>query len=148
MNVPETRDTPATTSDLADRSDPADRADRADLVDAVASAVRAVPGVADLHAGVFGEVGTYLPGRRVAGITIGPGGAEIHVALLIGHPVRQTAALVRAAVAPLTGGPVHVTVEDVVADPGPDPDPASGPAATPTGPAGPVDGPGTTGGGA
>lgn len=148
MNVPETRDTPATTSDLADRSDPADRADRADLVDAVASAVRAVPGVADLHAGVFGEVGTYLPGRRVAGITIGPGGAEIHVALLIGYPVRQTAALVRAAVAPLTGGPVHVTVEDVVADPGPDPDPASGPAATPTGPAGPVDGPGTTGGGA
>ena len=38
--------------------------------DVVAAAVRSVPGVAGLHAGMFGEVGTYLPGRRVAGIRI------------------------------------------------------------------------------
>lgn len=87
---------------------------RADLVDALAAAVRAVPGVADLHAGVFGEVGTYLPGRRVAGITLGPEGAQVHVTLVMGHPVREAAAQVREAVVVLAPGPVHVTVEDVV----------------------------------
>ncbi len=119
MNVPEPPSTDV--SDLPQTSPVS--SDRADLVDAVADAVRAVPGVADLHAGVFGEVGTYLPGRRIAGISIGAGGAEIHVALLMGYPVRETAALLRGAVAPLTGGPVHVTVEDVVAEPDPGPDP-------------------------
>ena len=44
----------------------------ADEVDLLAAAVRAVPGVAALHPGMFGEVGTYLPGRRVPGIrTVG-----------------------------------------------------------------------------
>jgi len=118
MTAPETRPVPTPTSSPGE------------LVDAVSAAVRTVPGVADLHAGVFGEVGTYLPGRRVAGITIGDGGAEIHVALLVGYPVRETAAMVRAAVAPLTGGPVHVTVEDVVASAGPDPDPVPRSSAT------------------
>ena len=39
-----------------------------DIADRVAAAVIAVPGVAFLHGGVFGEIGTYLPGRRVSGV--------------------------------------------------------------------------------
>jgi len=89
-----------------------------DLVEAVAQAVREVPGVAGLHGGMFGEVGTYLPGRRVQGIRHTPEGTDVHVTLLFGVPVRETAVQIRHAVAVLTGGPVHVTVEDVVADAG------------------------------
>jgi hypothetical protein len=36
-------------------------------------------GVATLWPGTFGEIATYLPGRRVPGVRIGPGAAEIHV---------------------------------------------------------------------
>ena len=41
-----------------------------ELADSIAAAVLAVPGVAALHPGMFGEVGTYLPGRRVTGVRI------------------------------------------------------------------------------
>jgi uncharacterized alkaline shock family protein YloU len=86
--------------------------------DVVAAAVKSVPGVAELHAGMFGEVGTYLPGRRVAGIRIGDGVTDIHVTLVLGTPVRETAARIRDVVARLVGGNVDVTVEDVVAPSG------------------------------
>ena len=36
-------------------------------------------GVATLWPGTFGEIATYLPGRRVPGVRIGPGSAEIHL---------------------------------------------------------------------
>ena len=45
----------------------------------LAAAVLAVPGVAALHPGMFGEVGTYLPGRRVAGIRITDNVVDVHV---------------------------------------------------------------------
>lgn len=83
--------------------------------DVVAAAVQSVPGVAGLHAGMFGEVGTYLPGRRVPGIRIGDGVTEIHVTLFFGAAVRETAARVREVVAGVVGGTVNVTVEDVIA---------------------------------
>ena len=57
--------------------------------DVVAAAVRAVPGVADLHAGMFGEVGTYLPGRRVSGVRLGEADTDIHVSIVFGAPVRK-----------------------------------------------------------
>lgn len=82
--------------------------------DAVAAAVAAVPGVAKLHAGMFGEVATYLPGRRVSGIRFADNGTEIHVSLEFGVPIRETASSVRAAVSAVVAGPVHVTVEDVL----------------------------------
>ena len=82
--------------------------------DAVAAAVTAVPGVAELHPGMFGEVGTYLPGRRVPGVRIAVGRTEVHVSLVYGVPVRPTAARIRDAVADVVGGPVDVTVEDVI----------------------------------
>jgi uncharacterized alkaline shock family protein YloU len=82
--------------------------------DVVAAAVRSVAGVAGLHPGMFGEVGTYLPGRRVPGIRIEGDVTEVHVTLFFGAAVRETAARVRDVVAGVVGGTVNVTVEDVV----------------------------------
>ncbi len=82
--------------------------------DVVAAAVRGVPGVADLHAGMFGEVGTYLPGRRIPGVRLGEADTDIHLSIVFGAPVRETAQAVRRAVAPLVVGPVHVSIEDVL----------------------------------
>lgn len=82
-------------------------------VDDIAALVLAVPDVVRLHAGRFGEVATYLPGRRVTGIKLGVDAVEVHV-VIAGHtPVRQTAQLIHAAVATLVATPVHVYVEDV-----------------------------------
>jgi len=85
------------------------------MADVVAAAVRGVPGVADLHAGMFGEVGTYLPGRRVPGIRLGDDVTEVHVTLVFGAAVRETAARIRDVVGTIIGTPVDVTIEDVVA---------------------------------
>ena len=82
--------------------------------DDVAQAVLAVPGVAALHGGMFGEVGTYLPGRRVRGVRLTEDSTDVHVSVLLGYPVRQTADQIRRAVSQLVAGPVHVVVEDVV----------------------------------
>ena len=84
------------------------------VVDAVAAAVLAVDGVVALHGGALGEVGTYLPGRRVPGIRTDGDGTEIHVTVAYGTDVRPAADRVRAAVTGLVTPPVHVTIEDVV----------------------------------
>ncbi|MCW2866980.1 MAG: hypothetical protein JWR20_1168 [Marmoricola sp.] len=81
--------------------------------DRVASAALAVPGVTGLHAGSFGEVGTYLVGRQVHGVRLRPDGAEVHVTVAMGRPLLEVAQAVRAAVAPLVEGEVTVVVEDV-----------------------------------
>ncbi|MCK0517427.1 Asp23/Gls24 family envelope stress response protein [Williamsia sp. DF01-3] len=84
-------------------------------VDQIAAVVTAVPGVAGLHAGMFGEVATYLPGRRVPGVRIADAGAiDVHVSVRIGAPIRDTAAAIRRAVSAVHDGAVNVTVEDVV----------------------------------
>lgn len=89
-------------------------ADHADtLVDRLEAAVLAVDGVEGLHAGVLGEVATYLPGRRVGGLRLRDGGCEVHVVLGFASPVVETADRVRDAVRGLVDGPVDVTVEDV-----------------------------------
>lgn len=83
--------------------------------DRVAAVVRATPGVADLHAGMFGEVGTYLPGRRVPGIRIDGDTVQIHFSALVGAPIRDVAAAVRRAVtAEYPALTVDVVVEDVI----------------------------------
>lgn len=82
--------------------------------DAIAGAVLAVDGVADLYGGLFGEVGTYLPGRRIPGIRVDDAGnAEVHVVLQWGVPVPAAAEAVRRAVSLLVPGTVHVVVDDV-----------------------------------
>ncbi|MEW9267150.1 hypothetical protein AB1207_20555 [Kineococcus endophyticus] len=105
------------------------------MADDLADVVRAVPGVSDLHPGALGEIGTYLPGRRVAGIRLrdealsGAAGSaepnrypvEVHVVLQAGAPIRETAHAVHAAVAQrlATAGlhpAVLVNVADIAAD--------------------------------
>ena len=88
--------------------------DPVDAVDTIAAAVTAVDGVAGLHGGMFGEVGTYLPGRRVAGITTRSDVTEVHVTLDFGSDIRSVADQVRHVVSSIVEGPVNVVVEDVV----------------------------------
>lgn len=85
--------------------------------DEVARAVRGVPGVASLHTGTFGEVATYLPGRRVEGVRLRDDTAEVHVVLVYGTPVLPAADAIRTAVQALVDTPVHVAVQDVVEEP-------------------------------
>ena len=85
-----------------------------ELADDIESLVRATPGVTGLHPGMFGEVATYLPGRRVAGIRVADGVVDVHVIVDATAPMRSTAAAVRAAVASaVPGSSVNVTVEDI-----------------------------------
>lgn len=94
------------------------RYDDGSAADTVAGVVRAVPGVADLHTGMFGEVATYLPGRRVNGVRVADGHADVHITIAPQAPVRETAAAVRAAVAAAFPGLlVDVTVEDIASGP-------------------------------
>lgn len=79
----------------------------------IAAAVAAVPEVAGLHGGAFGEAATYLPGRRVPGIRITDTQVAVHVTA---HwPLRLDAltAAVRTAVATVTTLPVAIAVEDL-----------------------------------
>ncbi len=84
-----------------------------DPVDRVAEVVVGVAGVTGLHAGSFGEVATYLPGRSVAGVRQRDGVTEVHVTVAMGTAIPATARQVRDAVEALTGDEVHVVVEDV-----------------------------------
>jgi len=87
-----------------------------DVSDRIAAAVRGVSGVADLHSGMFGEIGTYLPGRRVPGIRVAEGVAEVHISVVFGVSIGDTAAAVRSAVGAQLPDvtTVNVIVEDVV----------------------------------
>lgn len=91
-----------------------------EVADRIAAAALAVPGVAGLHSGRFGEVATYLPGRRVLGVRLGPDVVEVHVSIAYPAPVLETANRIHTAVGPLAPSPLEVTIEDIV---GPDADP-------------------------
>jgi hypothetical protein len=79
----------------------------------VAAVVLAVPGVVRLHGGRFGELATYLPGRRVTGVRIDDDGTEVHVVLSDLVPIPGTAAQVQRAVSAVAPMPVRVHVEDI-----------------------------------
>jgi hypothetical protein len=85
-----------------------------EVVELIALAVRACPAVAELHPGQFGQTTTYLPGRRVAGVTTSP--EEIVVGVVGRYPtsVAVMAAEIRAAVNLVAPGvPVSVIIEDL-----------------------------------
>jgi hypothetical protein len=66
---------------------------------------------------MFGEVGTYLPGRRVTGVRVTDDTIDVHLVVDADAKVRETAAAVRQAVA--DAYPTHavdVTVEDLAPD--------------------------------
>jgi hypothetical protein len=98
----------------AGRPDVAGRADaEPDLAEILAEAVLAVDGVESLHPGLFGEVGSYLPGRRVPGIRLHEHTTEVHVVLRWGVPARAIADAVRQAAARVRPGQVDVVIGDV-----------------------------------
>ncbi|OXM66376.1 MULTISPECIES: hypothetical protein [Amycolatopsis] len=80
--------------------------------DRIAAAVRSLPVIADLDSG-HGEIATYLPGRRVAGVRIRPD--EITIGVVSRYPatVAEIDAAVRAAVGAVDR-PVRVAVMDIV----------------------------------
>lgn len=85
-------------------------------VELAASAALAVPGVSGLHGGEFGTVATYLPGRRVTGITLQEDACAVHVTLRYPADLFVTADRVRDAVQAIVGVRVDVTVEDLTND--------------------------------
>jgi len=98
-------------------AEPANGSDGRDQVDIdlLAQTVIAVRGVHDLHAGVMGEVTTYMPGRRVNGVRLRQSGCDIHIVIDYGVAIAATTDLVRNAVRPFITGPVDVIVEDIAA---------------------------------
>ncbi len=84
-------------------------------VDLLAAAVQACPSVAGLHGGRFGEVATYLPGRRVLGVRVTATAVDVHVTGWFPATTLQIATQIRAAVAPwAAGSAVDVTIEDML----------------------------------
>lgn len=83
-------------------------------VDAVAAAVMGCAGVAALDGGPFGDVVSYLPGRKVAGVVSGHGRVTVQVRSRWGVPAADLAARIAVVLAPLTGSrPVDVVIADV-----------------------------------
>jgi len=88
------------------------------VADAVAAAVVACPLVAGLHGGRYGQITTYLPGRRVPGVSITEDEARIGVVARYPAALDALGAQVRTAVTSLIPAvPVSVSVEDVTPPP-------------------------------
>lgn len=83
-------------------------------VDLVAERAGRCRSVARLSGGLYGEVASYLPGRRVRGVRTADGQVEVHVVACWDVPVADVAAEVREAVGPIAGGlPINVCIDDV-----------------------------------
>ncbi|CAM2834162.1 Asp23/Gls24 family envelope stress response protein [Prescottella defluvii] len=78
-----------------------------------AQAALAVPQVVGLHGGEFGEVATYLPGRRVTGVRIDDTRCSVHVTVRYPADLFATAERIRDAVREVVSVPVDVTIEDL-----------------------------------
>ena len=92
-------------------------ADPPTLAEQVAAAVGAHPSVVRLHGGTFGDLATYLPGRRLVGVRLGTAGepVELGVVLLLDRPIPGVVRSLRRVVSRICGGaPVDVTVGDVI----------------------------------
>jgi hypothetical protein len=85
----------------------------ADLADAVSEAALACPGVVRLASDA--SAATYLPGRRVDGVSLTDEVCEVAVVLRLGGaPLPELAERVRAAVEPLVGARrVDIVIRDV-----------------------------------
>lgn len=83
-------------------------------VDLIAAAVLRCPGVASLHSGGLSPVVTYLPGRRVSGVSTDGSTVRVAVVAAYGLPMAALATQVRSALAALAAGRVvDVLVADV-----------------------------------
>ena len=89
-------------------------------VDAVAAAVLGCAGVAGLDGGRFGEMASYLPGRKVEGVVTSGGRVKVQIRARWAVPVPELAALIRTILMPLTGPrPVDVVIADIDDPPSP-----------------------------
>lgn len=109
--------TRAARPDTAAWAAPVDAPVEPHLADLVVAAVLQVPGVAAMHAGMFGEVATYLPHRQVDGVQLHDDATQVHVVVRWGASVPATAQRITDAVAAVVDAPVHVTVEDIESAP-------------------------------
>ncbi|MCJ0903943.1 Asp23/Gls24 family envelope stress response protein [Rhodococcus sp. ARC_M6] len=82
----------------------------------VADTALSVPGVAELHGGQFGEVGTYLPGKRITGVVLDETSCAVHISVKYPANVLTVAEQVRQAVGQVVDVPITITVGDVVVD--------------------------------
>ena len=83
-------------------------------VDAVAAAVQACPGVSGLDGGRFGEVASYLPGRRVQGVAVRKDSVTAQVRTRWAVPAADLLSQITAVLTPLIGGRrVEVVVADI-----------------------------------
>lgn len=80
--------------------------------DRIATAVRASRYIAGLDSGRYGEIATYLPGRRVSGVRIRPDSVTIGVIGRYPATATEIDAWVRATVGPLDR-PLHVHISDL-----------------------------------
>ena len=85
-------------------------------LDRLAARVRNVPGVVDLYGGISGEIGTHLPGRRIAGLRTRGDRTEVSVIAEFGQDLADLAERVRSAVAAETAGIVDVSIGDVMTE--------------------------------
>jgi hypothetical protein len=107
--TPETTETAAaqSASDTVDSAAP-------DVAELIAAEVSTCSGTASLSGGKFGEVATYLPGRRVIGVRITGDVVEIHVVATWGRTLPEVAEEIRTACLPLAPGRrIDVVIEDV-----------------------------------
>ena len=88
-------------------------------VDAVAAAVLSCAGVAGLDGGRYGEVTSYLPGRKVPGVVVIDGRVRVQIRSRWGVPAPDLAARITAVLAPLSGRrPVDVVIAAIDGPPG------------------------------
>jgi hypothetical protein len=88
-------------------------------VDAVAAAVLGCAGVARLDGGRFGEVTSYLPGRKVPGVVVSGGRVTVQIRSRWAVSAPELAARITEVLAPLTGRrPVDVMIADIDDPPG------------------------------
>jgi hypothetical protein len=80
--------------------------------DRIATAVQAGRHIAGLDGGRYGEIATYLPGRRVNGVRIRPESVTIGVIGRYPATATEIDACVRDTVGPLDR-PLHVHINDI-----------------------------------
>jgi uncharacterized alkaline shock family protein YloU len=82
-------------------------------VDAVARAVKACAGVSELAGGRFGEIGSYLPGRRVHGVIVHSDVVEISIRARWGVPVADLYGQITSVLADVIDRRIDIQVVDI-----------------------------------
>lgn len=110
-----TPSTPPASTSVSSTTEPVAR----EVADCLVAGIRAIPGVADLHPGRYGEVALLYPRHRVRGLRATPGTLEVHlvVDLAAPRPLAEIATQVRALAAGLLDMVVDVYFADATGGP-------------------------------